>query len=143
DSLPFLIFGKNMLLQLVLIIGNDTICRIDNILRGTVVLLQFENFQIGIVFLEIENVLDVCSPESIDALGVIANHADVLIDGCQFPHDEVLGKVGILVLINHHILEFVLILMEHFGVFAEKHVGFEQQIIKIHGARFVTALGIR
>ncbi len=103
-----------------------------NVSGGAVVLLEAENLHIGVILFKIEDVLNIGTAKGVNTLRIIAHHADVATNRCQFPGNEVLRKVGILVLIHQHIMEFLLILVEHIEVVTEEHIGVEQQIIKIH-----------
>src|SRR5690606_1324678 len=108
-----------------------------------IILLQLKNLQVGIIFFKIEDILDIGSSEGVDALSIVAHYTDVFVDGGQFTDNQVLRKIGILILIDHEVFKLVLVFMQYIGKLPKQHVRFKQQIIKIHGARFVTTLGIR
>ncbi len=100
--------------------------------RGAVVLLQLEFLHLRVIVLEIEDVLDIGAAKTVDALRIIAHHADVLMAGGQFLYNQVLGVVGVLILIHHDMAETFLIFEQRFGKIPEKHVGVEQQVVEIH-----------
>ena len=58
-------------------------------LRGTVVLLQAEFPGLGIILLETEDVFDAGTPESVDALRIVAHDADVVVRFGEPAQDEV------------------------------------------------------
>ena len=109
----FLVLRKNVLAQLGLVVLDDRVGRLHDVLGGAVVLLQLEDLQLGVVLLEVQNVLNISAPEGVDALRVVAHHADVAVLGGQLARNQVLGVVRVLVLIHHHELEQVLVLVEH------------------------------
>ena len=43
-----------------------------------------------------------------------------------------LGKVGILILIDKHIAEMIAEVLKHIGIVAHQHIGIVQQVIEIH-----------
>lgn len=119
--------------NLILVFGNHPVSRIDNGFGGAVVLFEPEQLMIGIIDLEIQDVLDIGTTKGIDALGIVAHHGDVFVQGCHAFDDEVLGMVGVLILIYQDISEAVLILIQHLGEVSEKQVGVKEQVVKIHG----------
>src|SRR4051812_29054227 len=81
DNLKFLaliIFSKDIFLKLVLIISNDLVCSAYYGFCTSIVLLKLKCFKIRVVFLEIKNVLNVGSAETVNALCIIAYHANIL-----------------------------------------------------------------
>ena len=56
--------------------------------------------------------------------------------------DAILYRVGILVLIYQHILEFMLILVQYIGKPLQQFIHFQQQIIKVHRAVFEASLAV-
>ena len=58
-----------------------------------------------IILLEIEDILDLRSAEGIDRLGVVTHHAKVLMELTELLEYQILRKVGILILIDHYIVE--------------------------------------
>ena len=57
----------------------------------------------------------------------------------QLLDDEVLGKVGVLVLVDKDVLEAVLVLAEQVRKITQQDIHLEQQIVKVHGARAETS----
>ena len=87
---------------------------------GSVVLLQLDYKEIRIVLFEVEDVLNIRPTEGIDTLRVISYYTDILMNSRQLFGDEVLGEVGILKLIHHHIFEPLLVFIQYIGVISEK-----------------------
>ena len=55
--------------------------------------------------MKIEDVINIGTAETIDTLGVISNHTHTTMLLSKLQNDTLLHKVGILILINQHILE--------------------------------------
>lgn len=113
---------------------------VDDDLGGTVVLFEFEEVEVGVVAAEVEDVLYVGSAEGVDALCVVAYDTDVLVAGGEFFDDEVLGVVGVLVLVDHDVAEALLVLEEHGWEVAEEDVHVEEEVVEVHGHGVTEAL---
>ncbi len=75
NQVTFLLVAPHLFLDLVFVVCDDAVRGIDDVLGGTVVLFQPNQFIVGVVVLEVEDVLDVGATEGIDALGIVAHHA--------------------------------------------------------------------
>ena len=73
-------------------------------------------------------------------MGIITHDADVLVHSSQLFGNQVLGNVGVLKLVYHHVFEALLVLVEHFEVVTKKDVGVEEQVVKVHGPGLEKAL---
>ena len=58
-----------------------------------------------VVLLEIEDVLDLGAAEGIYRLRVVTHHAYIIMSLTELLQDEVLSQVGVLVLVDHNIVE--------------------------------------
>ena len=63
----------------------------------------------------------------------IPDHAEIAMTGGQLLDQHVLGAVGVLVLVDQHVAEALLIAGEHIGEGAEQLDGHHQEIIEVHG----------
>ncbi len=126
DQVSLGVGGPYHLFELGLVLVNDGVGRFHDGLGGAVVLLQLHYKQVRIVFLEIQDVLNIRTAKGINTLGIVTHHADVLVYCCQFFGDQVLGNVGILKLVHHDVFEALLVLVEYFEVIAEEYVGIEE-----------------
>ena len=97
------------------IVGNYGVGGIENGLGGAVVLLQANHSGSGVLLLKAENVLDGSSPEAVDTLVIVTHHANVPVAPGQQGCEQVLGMVGILVLVHQYIAEFPLIVSTYLG----------------------------
>ena len=57
-------------------------------------------------------------------------------------HYDILRHIGILILVNKHILELCLILLKHLGSIAQQDVCLEQQVVEIHRTIALTTLTV-
>ena len=140
DELAFLLVAPHLFLDLVFVVGDDAVRRVDDVLGGAVVLFQADEFVVGVVVLEVEDVLDVGATEGVDALGVVTYHAEVFEQSGDTLHDEVLGVVGVLVLVDEDELEVVLVFVKHVGVVTEQDVGEIEDVVEVHGVGAVQAV---
>ena len=126
DSLSPLLFRKDFLANLPLILFYQTVgCR-DNRLGGTIILFQLKNFRTRIYLCKIQNVINIRPPERINTLRIITHHTDVLMLFRQLKHNTVLGKVGVLILIHQNIAKLRLIAGKHIRMVAEKQESIKQ-----------------
>ena len=125
---------KNMFGYLLLVLGDEAVGSGDNRLGGAIVLFELEDSEIGVLLLQIENVADVGSAKRVDALRIVTHDTEVVMTLHQLVDNKVLGKVGVLVLVDQDISELVLIKFQHVGIVAEKDIGVEQQVVKVHSA---------
>ncbi|MCY1536786.1 hypothetical protein D9M68_722560 [compost metagenome] len=105
-------------------------------------MFQLIYFKIGVIPFKVEDILNVRSPESVDTLGIIAHHTDILVSSCQLFYNNVLRKISVLILIHHNIAEFLLIFIEYIRMIFQQYIRFKEKVIKVHSAGFITTFGI-
>ena len=93
--------------------ADDGVGGIQNVLGGTVVLLQANRAHTPILLFKTQDIPNIGAPEPIDALVIIAHHADVAIASRQQTGQQVLQMVGVLILVHQHIAELPLIVLPH------------------------------
>ena len=124
--------GKDLLIDLVLIMMNEAVSRLDDGLRRAVVLLQLEEFGVRIPLPESEDVTDIRSTERVDGLGIIAHYAYLILRLCEHLHNHILRVVGILVFVHQDILEDTLIVVQDIRIGLEQQAYIFEQVVKIH-----------
>ena len=129
--LPALLRGPETFFLPSRIVADDGIGRVQYALSGAIVLLQLDHPRAGIVFLEGQDVLQICAAEGIDALVIVSHHADVPVAVCQLVHQLELNVVGVLVLIHQNITEALLIVLQHLRCLLKQRHGLQQQVIKV------------
>src|SRR5690606_30006257 len=123
DNIAFGIICPDRFFNLIFVFGNDAVCCVDDDFCRTIVLFQFKQPVIGVVFFEVENVVDICSSKGINTLGVIAHNTNIFVQRSELLYNKVLRVVGILVLIHQYMMEFVLVFMQDFRKIAQQHIG--------------------
>ena len=92
---------------------------IDNVLGRTVVALQLKDAATGVDVLKLQDIVDIGTAKRIDTLCIVAHHTKVAMSVTELLHNQMLCKVGILILVHQHIAEIVLIFFQHFGMISE------------------------
>ena len=105
EALPRFAHGIAVLGDAPLVVGDHGIGRVHDGLRGPVVPFEAEEPAFRVVLFEIQDVLDARPAEGVDGLAVVAHHADVPVELREFLEDEVLGGVGVLVLVHQDVRE--------------------------------------
>ena len=116
-----------------LVVANHRVGCIQNVLGGAIILLQTDGPGVLIALLEAENVGDVCSPEAIDALVIIAHHADIPVTARQQACQEKLQVVGILILVDEYVAELILIVRAHLPVALQQCNRVQNDVVKVQG----------
>jgi hypothetical protein len=84
---------------------DDRVGGVEDRLRRAVVAVEHDDVGVGVVALEVEDVLDRRAAEAVDALLRVADDHDVAVGGGQQVDEVVLGPVGVLVLVDHEVAE--------------------------------------
>ena len=116
------------------VVGDDGVGRVQDRLRGAVVLLQQHDRGIREGLLELEDVADVRPSEAVDALVGVSHHEDVAVILAQQQDQLVLGAVDVLVLVHEDVGEAALVLGQHVRVALEQVDRDHEQIVEVHGA---------
>lgn len=102
-----------------------------------VIALEPHDLRAGEVVLEAQDVIDLRAAPAIDRLVVVTDAAQVLRARLpalrQQPQPEILGDIGVLILVHQHVAETTLILGEDFRVLPPKAQRLQQQIAEIGG----------
>ena len=83
------------------VMRNDGVRSVQNILRRAIILLQTNDRRILKRIFKAQNVFDRRTAEFVDALVVVADHAEVAAFFGQHAHKCVLRMVCVLILVNH------------------------------------------
>ena len=132
DAVTFVVFAIDIFRNLPLILLNQTVGCLYNALSATVVLLKLEQFCPLEHILKVEDVVDIGTPEGIDALGIIAHNAYVLVLLRQLVDNPLLHRIGVLILVNENELEALCIFPADILVLAEERIGHREQVVEIH-----------
>ena len=113
--------------------GNDLVRRVQDVAGGTVVLLEADGLRVFIVALEVEDVFDGGSAEAVNGLVIVADDADVHVLAGEKARQYILGRVGVLVLVDEDIPELVLVMFPDLRLLFEEFDGVEDHVIEVHG----------
>ena len=113
------------------VVGDDLIGRVQNIGGAAVVLFQLDDLRVREILLEIQNIADVRAAPAVDALIVVAHHAQVAAVFGDELHQRVLGEVGILILVHMDVLKALPVAFQHRRMIGEQLQRAHQQIVKI------------
>ena len=136
DHLPLPFRRPEILLVAHVVFGDDRVGGIQDRVRRTVVLFKFDLFRAGEIIREVKNVGHHGAAPGINALVVVADHADVHVFSGEQAQDAELRKIGVLILIHQQIAVSLLIMLQSFGMLLEnferqqKHVVEVQRILK-------------
>ena len=140
QQLALLFFGIDLLGNLPFVAAYKAVGSAYDVLRRAVVALQLEEAGSCKLLAEAEDVVDVGTTEGVDALGIVAYHADVVVGLGQCRHDARLAVVGVLILVNKDVAEDVLIFLSQVGAAVEQAVHVDEQVVEIHGVGLLQAL---
>ena len=115
----------------------------QDVARRAIVALEPNNFRAGKVLFEAENVVDLRSTPAVNRLIIVADAADVLRTLREQPQPQILCDVRVLVLVDQHVAEALLIARKHFRVAPEDPKILEQQIAEIGGVERLEPMLIR
>ena len=96
-------------------------------------MLQPHDIGVGVVAFEVEDIADVGAAKFIDRLVVVADHANIAVVGRELTAQQILGLVGILVLVDEQVFEALLEFLQDFRVPVELAHDLDEQIVEIKG----------
>ena len=108
--------------------------------RRAVVAFEPDHGGAGKILLEAQDVVDLGAAPAVDRLVVVADAADVAPPLGEQPQPQILGDVGVLVLVDQHVAEAPVIVGEHVGVLAQDPQRLEQQVAEIGGVQHLQPL---
>ena len=120
----------------LLVVFNHLVGSVEDIGRRAIILLHFDDVSPGKVLFKIKDIAWICAAPAINRLVIVPNHAEVVPLAGEPLHQSKLRGVGILILINHDVLEAVLVACLNFGEFVKEPHHQHDQVIKIN--RIVT-----
>ena len=143
-----------------LVVGDDGVGRVEDGLRGAVVLFEHDGPRVGEILLEVLDVADVGAAERVDGLVGVAHHGDPRragssgggtglyalrgrvrsssstlprVDAGEFAHEHVLRVVGVLVLVNEDVAESVMVVLGHVRMVTQQFDGAHDQVVEVDG----------
>ena len=102
---------------------------------GAIVALQPDHLGALEIALEAQDVVHLRPAPAVDRLVVVAHAADVAVALGQQPQPQVLGHVGVLVLVDEYVAEPAVILGQHVRMLGEDGQGVEQEVAEVAGVQ--------
>ena len=143
DLLPGIAHGHAILGNASLVAGDERVGRVDDGLRRPVIALQAEGAGALEILHEVEDVLDLGAAEAVDGLGIVPDHAQVVMDRGELPEDEVLGHVGVLVLVHQDVAETAGDAGERLRIPLQQDIHVQEDIVEIHHAGLLAQLAVQ
>ena len=103
-------------------------------MRRAVVHFQPNDFGVGPIVLESQNVGDFGAAPAVNRLIVVAHDAQVAMPAGQRLDDPILAAVGVLIFIDQQMIEAIGLGLPRLGKLREKLLGAEQQVVEIDRA---------
>ncbi len=132
DAIAGAELAPQLLVLAVGVVGDDGVGGIEDRLRAAVVLVEHDRGDVVERFFELGDVAQIGATEAVHALVVVADDGDLLVLGRQRQGDLVLRHVGVLVLVDEHVLKPLLVVGQHVGVGSEQLDRLHQQVVEVH-----------
>ena len=113
------------------VVLDDTVGCVEDVGGGAVVLLQTDGLSAGVEFFKVEDIFNGSAAETVDALVVIAHHADVALRPGEQTDQTELRHAGVLILVHQQVAVLVLVELPHVRVVGQQLHGLINQIVKI------------
>lgn len=110
----------------VFVVADDRIGSFEDRGRGAVILLEFDD----VIGFEIEDVFHFSAAPAVDRLIVVADDAEVLVFFREEFGEAELGRVRVLVFVDHEVAEAVLVALEDVGVLFKELQGERDEGVK-------------
>ena len=124
------------------VVLDDAVGGIQDIGGGAIVLFQANGLCAGIELFKVEDILNGSPTEAVDALVVIAHHADVALRTGEQADQAELCHAGILIFVHQQVAVFVLVELPHIRMFGQQLHGLVDEVVEIKGTGFLQALFI-
>ena len=133
DQIPLVVGCPKRLILPAPVIAYHSVGCVQDILGGTVVLLQLNYLSPRKCLLKAQDILDIGASEFVNGLIIITYHADIPVFSGQQIDELELHHIGILVLVHHYVTETLLIIIQHIRNILEQLHRFYNQVVKIKG----------
>ena len=134
--------GPELLALALSVVGDDGVGRVQDVGGASVVLLKADDPAALVLAFKAQDIFNGGAAEFIDALVIVAHHADIAPAPRQKRGQAVLQAVRVLVLVDEHIAEAALPVLQHVGVFLQELDGVVNEIVKVHGVGGKAAAGV-
>ena len=140
DLGPALGLGPKGLAQPAPVGSNQARGRAQDVGRGAVVALQPDDLGAREVLFETQDVIHLGAPPAIDRLVVVAHAADIAPGLAQEAQPEILGDVGVLVLVDQDVAEAAVVLLQDVRPGLEQGQVVQEEVAEVAGVQHPQAL---
>ena len=138
--LALLVLGPQRLAEPRAVVGDQARGGAQDVAGRAVVALQADHPGAGEVLLEAQDVADLGAAPAVDRLVVVADAGEVLVGLGEQAQPEVLGDVGVLVLVDQQHAEAALVVGEDVGLPGEQGQAVQQEVAEVAGIEGQQAL---
>ncbi|OPZ06053.1 MAG: hypothetical protein BWZ08_02360 [candidate division BRC1 bacterium ADurb.BinA292] len=131
DRLPLAPVAPQFLAQALRVVRDDRAGRLQDRLRGAVILLQPDDLRARKAVGKLQQILNLRAAPGIDALVFVADHADVAVTFGEQPHQLELNGVGVLVLVDEDVAPALLVMPQHVEMRLKDVDDVQQQVVEV------------
>ena len=113
------------------VVLDDGVRRVEDILRGAVVLLQADRAAALVFLFKVQNIRDVRAAEFVNALVIVADDADIALFPHELLHQKILQAVRVLILVDEHITELAAVVLAHLALLLQQRDRMEKNVVKV------------
>ena len=132
DLLAIALGRKQALVLALRVVAYHGVGGVQDMTRGTIVLLQLDGLAVFKILLKVQDIGDVGATPAVNGLVIVAHDHEVLVLGGQQVGDFVLDVVGVLILVDANVAEALLVLIEHLGAGAQQLKRAHEQVVEVH-----------
>ncbi len=133
DLLARLVLGAQRLAEAAFVVRDQVRGGAEDMPGRAVVALEPDHLRAGEVLLEAQDVVDLGAAPAVDRLVVVADTAEVFRSLADQAQPEVLRHVGVLIFVDEHEAEALVVLPQHLRVIAEQPQRLDQEIAEVGG----------
>ena len=129
--------GLALALRVVL---DDAVGGVQDVGGGAVVLFQPDGLCPGVALFKVEDVFNGSPAEAVDALVIVAHHADVALRAGEQAHQTELRHTGVLILVHQQVFVFGLVEVPHVRVLCQQLHGLVDEVVEVEGTGLLQPL---
>ena len=122
------------------VVLDDAVGGVQDVGGGTIVLLQPDGLCPGVALFKVEDVLNGSPAEAVDALVIVAHHADVALRAGEQAHQTELRHTGVLILVHQQVFVFGLVEVPHVRVLCQQLHGLVDEVVEVEGTGLLQPL---
>src|SRR6185437_10551221 len=125
--------GPELFAAAAQVVFDDRICRAQDGVCGTVILLELDDFDLGKMFFHVKQVGNFRAAPAVNALVIVADDTEIAMLLRQGMDELELRGVGVLVFVHHYVLIFGAAGFQRVGMFLEQAQCEQDEIVEIDG----------